>query len=567
MDQRLAEARGLAAAGRAGDALAILEALLDEAPDSAELHYQHAALAPALGLDAADAEDSLVMALHYDPGHASAALAFSDILESRGALGQAVEVLQAALARTARDDLAVSLARNLRASGRRGEAIEALRTAKALSRDTAPLDAMMALLLFESGDVVAAESLLRAVLVSDPQCVEAIHNLALVRFHAADLDEARALVSEALALRNGSVPSRSLLGHIERDSGRIPEALECYAECLRLDPGFDDARINRCYALLLDGRFEEGWAEYARRFTLDAFPPRGLPFPEWNGQNPRGEHMLVYAEQGIGDEIMFSSCLPDLRTLGARITLECNSRLAPLFARSFPGIDVHGMAKSAAPDWARALKGIRWQVAIGDLPRFFRQGHDRYPPDARGYLRADPVRIDFYRREVEQISAGRRVVAFAWRGGDWLSGTARRSLNRSELAHLLSDRAALWISVQHGDVDEDLRWLRKQGADVVHWPEAVTDLDAMAALMRAVHEVICVDNTVAHLAGALGIPVRILLSAAPEWRYGLAGDRMPWYPGAMLYRQTRLGHWSPVLERLKRDLAAAADGMPGTDSA
>lgn len=275
--------------------------------------------------------------------------------------------------------------------------------------------------------------------------------------------------------------------------------------------------------------------------------------------------MLVYAEQGIGDEIMFASCLADLFALGARVTLECSSRLASLFSRSFPDADVHGMAKAAAPAWAGSLQNVSWQVAIGDLPRFFRRNLDQFPGIPGGYLRADPELVGEYRRRVHDVAMGRPVIALAWRGGDWRSGRAKRSLALPDLARLVSDLPALWISLQHGEVDEEIGRLRANGVDVLHWPEVVADLDRMAGLLNAVDEVVSVDNTVAHLSGALGLPARILLSAAPEWRYGLRGEGMAWYPRVRLYRQGRLGDWSDVIDRMRKHVSSGASGMPRSD--
>ena len=130
----------------------------------------------------------------------------------------------------------------------------------------------------------------------------------------------------------------------------------------------------------------------------------------------------------------------------------------------------------------------------------------------------------------------------------------------------MSGLPALWIGLQHGEIDEEVQALRAHGVDILHWPETVASPDAMAALLQAVDEVICVDNTVAHLSGATGRPARILLSAAPEWRYGLRGDRMPGYPGLRLYRQPALGDWSSVVNLVRRDMGSQWRGVPGSDS-
>jgi len=548
--QRLHDAEKVLAQGRLEDAAKLIEEVLDEAPELAEAHYRMAIVAGRLGHDADEVEDSLVMAVHHDPAHVEALLALAALQQAGGRHEAAEAVLRQAAARRPGAVVMTALGDCLRKMARFGEASEIFKEACLASPGDAPLRATLGLAQFEAGDLDAAEASCREALRIDPECVEALHNLALVRYHSANLEEARGLAERALARRPSSARTASLLGHVLRDSGDSRAALRHYSEALRIEPGLSDARINRCYTYLADGDYSLGWPEYAARFTVDDFPPRGLPFPEWQGEELQGQGLLVYAEQGVGDEIMFASCLADIVARGARVVLECSVRLAPLFARSFPGIEVHGMEKSDAPHWAAQLRGIRWQVAIGDLPRFFRPDGAAFPQRTDGYLLPDAARVRTLRERLADTSGGRPTIGMSWRGGNWHTGRRRRSIDAGALARLLQGLPAQFVSLQHGEVEADLAVFAASGARFAHWPQAIADLDELTALASALDFVVTVDNTVVHICGALGRSVHVLLCAAPEWRYGRSGESMSWYPRARLYRQTTLGDWQPAIGRV-----------------
>jgi len=373
----------------------------------------------------------------------------------------------------------------------------------------------------------------RALAIS-PSHVATLHDLGLLELETGDAQCALDLFERAHALRP-SPESHACIGHALRDLGRLEQACAVYEAVLAEHPGFGDARINYAYALLMRGALDAGWAQYEARFEATATPARDFGLPRWRGELLAGRRLLVYAEQGLGDEIMFASCVPDVLKRASGCVLECNARLAPLFARSFPGVLVRGGRKSDAPDWVREVPTCDYQVAIGDLPRYLRSTEASFEGRG-GYLTADASRVEHWRR---RLPTGRVNVGIAWHGGTLRGRQWLRSIPLEHWAGLLATDGFGFIALQYGEHSAEIAQVRTSHAVALEDHSAVcADIDELAALVGALDLIVTVDNTLAHLAGALGRPVWVLLPAAPEWRYPRAGARMPWYPSMRLFRQS-----------------------------
>lgn len=323
----------------------------------------------------------------------------------------------------------------------------------------------------------------------------------------------------------------------------------------------EDAEIDWNIALirLARGEFAAGWPLYEARLRKSfESPRRAYPFPEWQGEVLAPGELLVMAEQGLGDEIMFASCYPDLLERAPRCVVECDPRLAGLFARSFPGARVLGARRDNDRQWLNGYPELRRQVHAGSLPRLFRTRADRFPRHA-GYLRPDDQLVEVWRGRLSALG-GALKVGIAWSGG--LPHT-RRELRRvplTELAPLLRDTQYRFVSLQHDDDGSGAAELSAlSGATVQVFPEAFPNLDEMAALMRALDLVLTVCSSAAHLGGAIGAPTWVCTPSVPEWRYLRAGEALPWYPSVRLFRQPSRGGWAPVVA----EIAAALRALTG----
>lgn len=312
-------------------------------------------------------------------------------------------------------------------------------------------------------------------------------------------------------------------------------------------PGFS---VFRGMLDLMHENYLDGWKGYANRFYLNTTMKRLLPYPRWNGENIAGKNILVLAEQGLGDQVMFASCLPDLLSLRPKkIILEANHRVEKTLARSFPVIEVLS-SNQRGFEWLPEGSEPDFYVPLADLPRFFRNAICDFPAHT-GYLTADSHRIEYWKKKLGESSA-RPKVGISWRGGLQITRQAVRTLPLEKLTSILSDNRIQFVNLQYGDVDQEIQeFAQPLNLCILNFPEAIQDLDEFAALISSLDLIITVCNTTVHYTGALGCEGWVLAPHVPEWRYGLTSDTMRWYPSIRMFRQQSHDGWDNVLADLR----------------
>ncbi len=418
----------------------------------------------------------------------------------------------------------------------------------------------MALAALQRGAINEAVPCLERALGLNPDFAAAYNTLGYVLSHqAGDFETGAAHIRKALELSPTDPDVLCNYSAVLAQEGRAEEALEICQQLLATHPEMHEARLNRALARLKLGRFDDGWPDYeARKSARGNYVPRALPLPEWRGQSLRDKKLLIYAEQGLGDQIMFASCVPDVLTAVKSCMIECAPPLVPLFRRSFPSAALESQAQGDA-GLARLAQaaGIDYQVAIGSLPAQFRKRNSDFPRHA-GYLHADAARIDYWRNRLDALGPGLKI-GISWSGGAPSTRGASRSTRLAEWLPILQQAACHFVNLQYGNVGDELQAISRERQIVIHdWPEAIENYDETAALVTALDLVISVQTALVHLAGALGKPVWVILQAACEWRYGGQGETMPWYPGVRLLRQPRPGDWHSVVMRIAQDVAQLA---------
>ncbi|WP_448203713.1 tetratricopeptide repeat protein [Azospirillum sp. sgz302134] len=359
------------------------------------------------------------------------------------------------------------------------------------------------------------------------------------------LGRAAVLWPESPEIRNNQADGLML-------AGRPADALDEAEAALSLDLALGEARVTRASALLALGRFEDGWDAWEDRWAV---PPwngglHRFPHPFWTGE-PLGEgRLLVWGEQGVGDEIQFASILPLLTQAGLRCLLECDARLAPLFARSLPGVEV--VPRATPPDPRLMAPDIAAQIPAGSLPRLLL----RAPADfrlLRPYLRPDPARADALRSGT--VPGVRPLVGIAWHTTNPKWGRSR-NIPLGDLARALHAAGARLLVLQYGDWTHEVAALAAEGIDIAVPPglDLRDDLDGLAAQIAATDMVVTIDNVTAHMAGALGHPTAVLLSHAPDWRWLRDRADSPWYPSVTLFRQPVAKDWRTPLAAVTRRL-------------
>jgi tetratricopeptide (TPR) repeat protein len=345
------------------------------------------------------------------------------------------------------------------------------------------------------------------------------------------------------------------LGIVYQELGRLPEALVSYDRALALKPDFPIARFHRALAELLAGDYANGWPDYELRLISEDRPPRASAHPRWDGSALAGRTILVYGEQGLGDEIMFASCLPEIIDAAGLCIIECSSKLEQLFRRSFPRARVYAATLDrSVPESVRA-EAIDCEVPSGSLPLHLRRSIGDFPQH-QGYLAADPQRVGAWRKRLRAVGPGLKV-GISWRGGTHQTRSPLRSIPLSQWEPVFKAADAHFVSLQYGECRDELDELAgRQGIRVTHWQEAIDDHDETAALVNALDLMISVCTAVIHVSGALGRPVWIMAPYSPEWRYGFAGETMPWYPSVRIFRQPSFGNWPAVISTVARELSS-----------
>jgi hypothetical protein len=311
------------------------------------------------------------------------------------------------------------------------------------------------------------------------------------------------------------------------------------------------------------GDFARGWPEYEWRLKQKKRRRHHFPFPWWNGESLAGKTLLVYAEQGIGDEIFFASCLPEIIARAGHCIVECEPRLAPLFARSFPQATIHGGDRQAGLGWLTGLPAVDLQVAAGSVLQHLRPDAGSFP--SRGaFLSADAQAVAGWRGRLAALGDGLKV-GISWRGGRLARQRRERSTRLQQWAALLALPRAHFVNLQYGDCGAELDEVRARSGVAIHaWdaPDPLVDMDGFAALVSALDLVISVDNSTVHLAGALGVPTWLLLPQVPEWRWFSGRADSPWYPCVRIFRQPVLGDWDGVMSEAARELRMRLANFP-----
>jgi len=381
----------------------------------------------------------------------------------------------------------------------------------------------------------AAERSYRAALALDQNYVEAHANLAVALAGLERLDAAEAHCRAALRLNPYYVEALNNLGDILRNGGRLAEAEKAYRQALGLRPDFAPLHYNLAGLLLLTGRFEAGWAEYEWRNRARGGAPR-FPQPQWRGEPLAGRTLLLTAEQGAGDAILFSRYAP-LAAEQGRVLLEAPAPLHRLFA-SLKNVEMVAAGEALPP--------FDLQCPLPSLPFAFGTRLDTIPVSP--YLRADPVLAAMWRARLDELSGYR--VGLAWAGNPEHQDDRRRSITVRKLDVFSDIEGVSFVSLQKGAAD-------RPSIPLADWTEALDDFADTAALIAGLDLVISVDTSIAHLAGALGKPVWLLNRFDPHWVWLTERDDCPWYPSLRQFRQPSPGDWASVLDTVRTELSAA----------
>ena len=446
---------------------------------------------------------------------------------------------------------AFNLGRALEKAGRAPEAIAQYRNARTLAPNDTQTLMPLGKLLRGAGEHAEAAACFEQTVAREPDNASAHFELGYVYDAMHRYEEAIPHYQHAAALKPDAAGAVNNLAFAYTALARYAEAETHYRHALELSPGLPESQFQLGMLLLRRGEYDGGWPLFENRKITSIGKPnyRKLPCAEWQGEPLAGKRFLIAREQGVGDQIQFVRYAGLLAGMGAQVDAWVAPELASLVA-TVPGV---ARVLDAAPSDEAIAAHYDYWCDVMSLPLKF-PGRPIYA--ATPYMHADAAQAAAWRERVETLADGaRRRIGLVWAGNPRHHFDAFRSVPLTTLLPLAALEGNAWFAIQKGPGATQLpdvagRWPMHAIGDDLH------DFAGTAALIESLDVVITVDTSVAHLAGALGKPVWVLLAAQPDWRWGMGRADSVWYPSARVFRQSTLGDWSGVLAELESALAA-----------
>lgn len=475
----------------------------------------------------------------------------ANALMDRQAYAEAAEALTRLIAlRPQGTDHRLMLGRALLQAGRTAEAVGVLEEVLRIDpRSTGALNNLGIALRKLNRNAEAAEAYRRALDVT-PDDPGMLSNFGTLMMEQDRPDEALALFRRAIALKDDFAEAYLNLGLVLRNQMKIPEAVAAVRAALARNPDLVEGHAGLGELLLLDGQLQEGFREYEWRTRMADFPSprRGFASPVWEGGELAGRTLLIHDEQGVGDTMQFVRFAQQAQARGARVIVECNTQLTRLLG-SMPGVDaVIGRFTPPPPHDAH--------ISLLTLPRHLGVTLETVPAEVP-YLRAEPALISSWGDRLPPRRGLR--VGLVWAGSPEHRNDRNRSLALERLAPLATVPGVEFFSLQKG-AGAGQAANPPAGMELTDLGPEIGNFADTAAICQHLDLVISVDTSVAHLTGALGRPVWVLLPFCPDWRWLHGTDFTPWYPTMRLFRQSAPRDWDPVIARVRDALREAADG-------
>lgn len=373
---------------------------------------------------------------------------------------------------------------------------------------------------------------------------EVYSNLGLAYKYTGQMEKAMRYMEKAAVDKDATPETISTYAAMFMESDDQDKGMELLAKAIKTKPDLAVAHWNLALMQLASGQWGTAWDEHDWGAGAKQRPDRAKPgtnIPLWDGTH--GQTVWVWGEQGLGDEIMFASMLPELMKTN-KVIFECHPRLKTLFDKSF-GLDCYGTRDSKTITWPETEQ-IDARIAIGSLGKFYRRTAESFP--GTPYLKADPL-----------MAPGRKMrVGISWTGGMKAGRVRKRTVPLSWWRRILQQDCE-FVSLQYTDADDEIDMVNASGFDIKKPAEAKSeDYYETARLVQSCDLVISCCTSVIHLAGALGVPCWVLTPKNPAWRYQNSG-KMPWYRSVRLYRQMdkAFDSWVPVIDRIADDLQDA----------
>ena len=487
--------------------------------------------------------------LQAQPNVAEAEHLLGVIAHQNGKLGEAIEHVKRAAKLAPQVALFhANLGEMLRLAGRPKLAADAARAALEIEPTMPAALSNLGVALYELKDYEGAARAQRKAIAAKPDFAEAHSNLGNALHALRRFDEAIPAYRRAIEINPNYADGWANLGTTLHHSGSFEEGISALRRAIALAPHHANARSGLGILLLMRGDLAEGWDEYEWR--LRSTERKGPKFPEipWQGESLAGKHIYVQAEQGFGDTLQFARYMPLLLARGAKVTLRVHQQLVSLMRESLPGVVVLGDRGDPG--------AYQCDAVLLSLPRLFKTRLETIPAQVP-YLHPPADAAARWNSRLAKMKGLR--IGIVWAGNPDHVNDSRRSLDLSMFAPLFAVRGTTFASLQYGPRAADLKKLKRK-TPIEDLAASFEDFIDTAAAINALDLVITVDTSVAHVAGALGKPVWVLLPWVTDWRWLLNREDNPWYPTMRLFRQKKGEDQAAVIARMEQELKAVVQG-------
>ena len=481
--------------------------------------------------------------------------------KKQGKLDNAIQTYQQAIEINPDDaEIYNSLGTTLQKQEKLDQAIQVYHRALEINSNYSEAFYNLGLALQEQGELDQAIQAYHRALDVNPSYSEAYNNLGIALKEQGELDQAIQVYHRALEINPNYSEAYNNLGNVLKEQGKLDDAVLAYRSALGINPDYSEAHNNLGLVLLLQGNFSSGWREYEWRLKCKELGfflnKRDFPQVLWNGSDLNGKTILVWAEQGIGDEIMLASMLPTLLEMNSNIIVECDKRLVPLFQRSFPFIQFVPREDPANPKLLDTT--IDYQIPMGSLGQWLRADKDAFLPKQESYLQACPNRVGQLQEKYRSLAGDKLLVGISWKSTG--IDKKRAQTKNAPLKHwtpILSQKDCYFVNLQYGNIREEIEAYTTATGYPVYIDEEIdplSDLDGFATQVSVLDLIVSTSNTTVHMSGGLGKKVWVLLSSRPDWRWMLEEENTLWYQTVRLFRQEKSGDWKGVFQRISSAL-------------
>ena len=532
--------------GKLEEAVQACQQAIKLKPNDAETHYNLG-----IALQKLDKlEQALTVyqkAIKIQPGNAEIYNNLGVILWKQGKLDESIQAYQNAIEiQPNYAETYNNLGNAIQEQGKLDESIQAYQNAIEIQPNYAEAYNNLGNALQEQGKLDESIQAYQNVIEIQPNYAEAYNNLGNALQEQGKLDESIQAYQNAIEIQPNYAEPHNNLGNALREQGKLDESIQAYQNAIEIQPNYAEPHNNLGQTLLLKGDLHQGWKEYEWRWKCKDFSSEIRYFPQvlWDGSDLNGKSILVWTEQGVGDQIMFASMLDDLLQMETNIITDCDIRLIPLFKRAFPKIQI--FPRDNPPAQQLLDTNIDYQIPIGSLGRWLRPNQNDFKRKNQSYLQACPEKTSKLKTKYKKLAGNKPLIGISWKSRNQNFGEAK-STSLKLWTSILSRQDYFFINLQYGNVKHEVEEHISNKNDISIYLDndidSLENLDDFAAQIAALDLVISTSNATVHMAGALGKKVWNLLRYMPSWRWMLNKRDTLWYPSMKLFRQNRIGNW------------------------